>query len=113
MGFRMVYASVGQYVNDSDYGNMITANVFISVDCDEISDIPVTHWNLYVNNEFLLEIPIYNELPQTESHRKDIIYDAFMPFEGILETAWIIPVGQDGCESTDDMVNICPIPVDQ
>ena len=60
-GFTFVDASVGQYIQDSKYGDMLVASASISVDYDQVERNPVLFWNLYINGEescSLLE-PVY------------------------------------------------------
>lgn len=103
-GYTFVDASVGQYIQDSKHGNMLVVSASISVDYDRIESNPVLFWNLYINGEKLAEVPIFSEPPNAGSHRKDVNYYADVPFEGMIEHAMLVPVGNDQRELKNEAV---------
>ena len=105
-GFTFVDASVGQYIQDSKYGDMLVVSASISVDYDRVERTPVLFWNLYINGEKLGEVHIFKELPNVGSDRKDVNYYADVPFEGMIEQAMLVPVGNDQQEINNEAVII-------
>lgn len=105
-GFTFVDASVGQYIQDSKYGDMLVVSASISVDYDQVERNPVLFWNLYINGENLGEVPIFKELPNVGSNRKDVNYYADISFEGMIEQAMLVPVGNDQQEIKKEAVII-------
>lgn len=105
-GFSFVDASVGQYIDNSKYGNMLVVTASVSVDYDRIESNPVLFWNLYINGEKLAEVPVFSELPNAGSNRKDINYYADISFEGMIERAILIPVGNDHLELKKEAIII-------
>ena len=71
-GFTFVDASVGQYIQNSKYGDMLVVSASIIVDDDRTESNPVLFWNLYINGEKLAEVSVFSELPNAGSNRKDV-----------------------------------------
>lgn len=110
-GYTLIDASVGQYIEDPQEGNKITSTVMINVDSEKQKDNPVLSWNLYINNELVTEVSIFTILGNNNSKRKDINYYASIPFEGTIESAWLIPISSAGDEITDERIIVYPFSV--
>ena len=106
-GYKFVDASVEQYKDDPQKGNLIAATVLINVDFSEQTENPVSSWHLYINDIFELIIPVYTIMGCVNPARKDINYYASAAYNGTIESAYIVPVSVTGEEMTDDKIIIC------